>query len=51
MKRDPTQFGRNRDTVRQKGPDSTLLYETVKEGRTHPYAMRPSEETGLVPIL
>ena len=47
MKRDPTQFWRNTETVRKEGPDSTLNYETVEEKRTHPYTMRPSDVNGL----
>ena len=30
MERDPTLFLRNTETVRQLGPDSTLIYETVR---------------------
>ena len=39
-----------RPSVR-KGPDSKLLYETVRRDRTRPLNTRPSEETGLVTIL
>ena len=63
MKRDPTQFGRNTDTVRNEGPNSTLTmrlskkdrlspnYETVEGRQTQRLTTSPSEETELVPML
>ena len=39
----PAQFRKNTETVRQEGSDSVLIYETVREDRTRPYTMRPSE--------
>ena len=47
-KRDPTQFWKNTETVRQEGPDSILIRETVRRNRTQRlYTTRQSEETGL----
>ena len=51
MKRDPTQFGRNTDTVRNEGPDSTLNYWDCRRRTDSTLTMRPSKKNGLTPIL